>query len=90
MSASAEATASAIERLTGCESGSIRTCPRHVAGGPDVIRALRLYRAQQSGGVTFDEDPPAAIVHASEIVGGADARRIDAEQQERERERGER
>ncbi len=73
----------AVERLTGCDRGSLNTCPRYEAHRPDVVRALRLYRATQGGGVTFDDDPPAAIVVASEAIGGADAKRIEREQQER-------
>lgn len=72
----------------GAEAGSVTTCPRHLASAPDVLRALRLYRAQQSGGITYDDDPPAAIVTAADVIGGADAKRLDAEQAQRERERG--
>lgn len=77
-----------LEALTGCARDSITTCPRHLAGSTDVVRALRLYRAQQGGGVTFDDDPPASIVAASEVIGGADAKRLDAEQADREKNRG--
>ena len=77
-----------VETLTGCDPHSLRTCPRHEANTPDVARALRIYRATQSGGVVWDDDPPAAIVAASDIVGGADAARLDREQKERENERG--
>lgn len=53
-----------------------------------MIRALRLYRAQQSGGVSFDDDPPLVIVSAAEVIGSADARRLDKEHQDRERNSG--
>lgn len=76
-----------VETLTGCEPGSLKTCPRYETGHHDVHRAMRLYRATQSGGVTFDDDPPAAIVAAAEIIGAADAARIDREFEEREKER---
>jgi hypothetical protein len=74
-----------VESITGCEPGSLRRCPRHETSGSDVARALRLYRAQQQGGVTFDDDPPAAIVLASEVIGASDGRRIDREQEDRKR-----
>ncbi len=77
-----------IEIMTGCEQGALTTCPKHAAGRPDVQRALRLYRAQQSGGVSHDDDPPAAIVIAAEAIGSADAKRIEREQEERELNRG--
>lgn len=78
----------AIETLTGCERGALTQCPRIESSRADVHRALRLYRAQQSGGLNFDDDPPAAVVLASEVIGAADARRMDREREERERERG--
>jgi hypothetical protein len=77
-----------VETLTGCERGALSQCPRYEASRPDVARALRLYRAQQSGGLSFDSDPPAAIVVASEHIGASDARRMEREREERERERG--
>lgn len=77
-----------VEILTGCDRGSLRSCPRHETSGSDVARALRIYRAQQQGGVTFDEDPPAAIVLASEVIGASDGRRIDREQEERKHDGG--
>lgn len=76
-----------VETLTGCPEGSLRTCPRYEACDVDVMRALRLYRAAQSGGLSFDEDPPAYIVTASEVIGSSDASRVEKEQEESERER---
>lgn len=76
-----------VERITGCESGSLLTCPRQCASGDDVKRALRLYRASQGGGLSYDDDPPAAIVLASEAIGSSDAARVERESEERERDR---
>jgi len=78
----------AVEMLTGCERGALTQCPRYETSRPDVVRAMRLYRAQQGGGLSFDADPPAAIVAAAETIGASDARRMDREREERERERG--
>lgn len=77
-----------LEVLTGCERGSLRRCPSLEVQSTDVAAALRLYRAQQSGGLNFHDDPPAAVVFASEVIGSSDAKRLDREQEERERERG--
>lgn len=77
-----------IEVLTGCERGALRRCPGLEIDRTDVAQALRLYRAQQSGGLNFNDDPPAAIVLASEVIGASDARRLDREQEERERKSG--
>ena len=88
LSDEAEQAARAVEVLTGCERGAFKTCPRHEASAPDVLRALRIYRASQGGGLSYDDDPPAVIVHAAEVIGGADAARMDCEQKEREAERG--
>lgn len=88
MTATREDALRAVETLTGCERGALTQCPRYEASRPDVARALRLYRAQQSGGLSFDSDPPAAVVVASEQIGASDARRMEREREERERERG--
>lgn len=74
-----------VERLTGCHHGALRTCPRYEAAGPAVIRALRLYRAQQGAGLTFDDDPPAVLVACADAIGGADAARMDAESEDQKR-----
>ena len=74
--------------MTAARADALSQCPRYEASRPDVARALRLYRAQQSGGLSFDSDPPAAVVVASEHIGASDARRMDREREERERDRG--
>ena len=75
-------TAKHVENLVKAPRGSIKTCPRYLASGPDVLRALRMYRATQTGGVNFDDDPPAVLLHAVDTIAGADAARQEHEIEE--------
>ena len=71
-----------IEGLVKAKRGTITTCPRYCASNSDVIRAMRMYRATQSGGVNFDDDPPAVLLHAVDTIAGADAARQEHEIEE--------
>lgn len=78
----AQTTATLIEGLVKAKRGTIKTCPRFCASSSDAHRAMRLYRATQSGGVNFDDDPPAVLLHAVDTIAGADAARQEREMQD--------
>lgn len=70
-----------LEVISGCNKGTLKQCPFKATNSPDVVRALRLYRAQQSGGVSYDDDPPYSVFVGFEAISDSDAKRLKAEQE---------
>jgi hypothetical protein len=70
-----------LELISGCNRHTLNCCPYKAASTPRVVRALRLYRAQQTGGVSFDDDPPYSVFVGFEAVSDSDCKRIKSEQE---------